>query len=136
VAKFFVSKNTFACSAVFRRLSDKLKKRTPFTIQLLYGSSGYKQDVILGVDAGSKTIGVSALLGERLTENGSRDLLRFSSALSYRNPSTELSERSKKEDLLEKSLMGLLTYLIECSRCMLSLFNSHASLSVNCATRT
>ena len=29
VAKFFVSKNTFACSAVFRRLSDKLKKKGP-----------------------------------------------------------------------------------------------------------
>ncbi|MCP5461163.1 MAG: HNH endonuclease [Thermotogae bacterium] len=38
----------------------KVVKRTPFTIQLLYGSSGYKQDVILGVDAKSKTIGVSA----------------------------------------------------------------------------
>jgi len=37
-----------------------VKKRTPFTIQLLYGSSGYKQTVILGVDAGSKTIGLSA----------------------------------------------------------------------------
>ena len=33
----------------------KVRKRTPFTIQLLYGSSGYKQSVILGVDAGSKT---------------------------------------------------------------------------------
>ncbi|HRR43007.1 MAG TPA: RRXRR domain-containing protein, partial [Mesotoga sp.] len=38
----------------------KVVKRTPFTIQLLYGSSGYKQDVILGVDAGSKTIGLLA----------------------------------------------------------------------------
>ena len=38
----------------------KVKKRTPFTIQLLYGSSGYTQKVILGVDAGSKTIGLSA----------------------------------------------------------------------------
>ena len=37
-----------------------VKKRTPFTIQLRYGSSGYKQPVILGVDAGSKTIGISA----------------------------------------------------------------------------
>ncbi len=35
-------------------------KRTPFTIQLLYGSSGYKQDISLGVDAGSKTVGLSA----------------------------------------------------------------------------
>lgn len=38
----------------------KVKKRTPFTIQLIYGSSGYTQKIILGVDAGSKTIGVSA----------------------------------------------------------------------------
>ena len=38
----------------------KVIKRTPFTIQLIYGSSGYKQPIILGVDAGSKTIGFSA----------------------------------------------------------------------------
>lgn len=38
----------------------KVRKRTPFTIQLLYGSSGYTQKIILGVDAGSKTIGLSA----------------------------------------------------------------------------
>lgn len=38
----------------------KVRHRTPFTIQLLYGSTGYTQEVILGVDAGSKTIGLSA----------------------------------------------------------------------------
>lgn len=38
----------------------KVKHRTPLTIQLLYGSSGYKQPIILGVDAGSKTVGLSA----------------------------------------------------------------------------
>ena len=38
----------------------KVKKRTPFIIQLIYDSSGYTQEVILGVDAGSKTIGMSA----------------------------------------------------------------------------
>ena len=38
----------------------KVVKREPFTIQLLYGSSGYKQDITLGVDAGSKHIGISA----------------------------------------------------------------------------
>lgn len=43
----------------------KVKKRTPFTIQLLYGSSGYTQKVILGVDAGSKTIGMSASTKEK-----------------------------------------------------------------------
>ncbi len=35
-------------------------KRTPFTIKLRFGASNYKQEVILGVDAGSKTIGLSA----------------------------------------------------------------------------
>ena len=35
-------------------------KKTPFTIQLKYGSSGYKQPVSLGVDAGSKHIGIAA----------------------------------------------------------------------------
>lgn len=38
----------------------EITKRTPFTIRLLHGSSGYVQEVILGVDAGSKTIGMSA----------------------------------------------------------------------------
>ena len=38
----------------------KVVKKIPFTIQLLYGSSGYMQDVSLGVDAGSKHIGISA----------------------------------------------------------------------------
>ena len=38
----------------------KVVKRTPVTIKLLYGSTKYTQPVILGVDAGSKTIGVSA----------------------------------------------------------------------------
>ena len=53
------------CRAVKARILLKQKKakvvrREPFTIQLLYGSSGYRQKVILGIDAGSKHIGVSA----------------------------------------------------------------------------
>lgn len=42
----------------------KLVKRTPFTIQLLYGSFGYKQSITLGVDAGSKHIGLSAVTAD------------------------------------------------------------------------
>ena len=38
----------------------KVIKIEPFTIQLLYSSSGYKQEITLGVDTGSKTIGLSA----------------------------------------------------------------------------
>jgi hypothetical protein len=35
-------------------------KRSPFTIQLIYGSSGYKQETILGIDTGFGNIGFSA----------------------------------------------------------------------------
>ncbi len=38
----------------------KVVRMVPFTIQLLYGSSGYTQEVSLGVDAGTQHIGVSA----------------------------------------------------------------------------
>ena len=38
----------------------KVVNRKPFTIQLLYWSTGYKQDISLGVDAGSKFVGLSA----------------------------------------------------------------------------
>jgi hypothetical protein len=37
----------------------KVKTMVPFTIQLLYGSSGYTQEVSLGIDAGTQHIGVS-----------------------------------------------------------------------------
>jgi len=39
----------------------KVIRRKPFIIQLLYGSSGYKQPIILGVDAGYSSIGLSAI---------------------------------------------------------------------------
>ena len=35
-------------------------KQVPFTIRLLHGSSGYKQPISLGMDAGSKRIGIAA----------------------------------------------------------------------------
>ncbi len=38
----------------------KVVRMVPFTVQLLYGSSGYTQPVSLGVDAGTRHIGVSA----------------------------------------------------------------------------
>ena len=58
------------CSARKARLLLKQKKaevvrREPFTIKLLFGSSNYKQDIILGVDCGSKHIGMSATTSER-----------------------------------------------------------------------
>ena len=59
------NKSLMPCSSRKARLLLKQNKaivvnRTPFTIKLLYGSSGYIQPINLGVDAGSKTIGLSA----------------------------------------------------------------------------
>ncbi len=45
---------------LLKQQKAKVFKRTPFTIQLLYGSSGYKQPISLGVDAGTKHVGLSA----------------------------------------------------------------------------
>lgn len=42
----------------------KVVQRTPFTIQLTYDSKEFTQDVSLGVDAGSKTVGLSATTDE------------------------------------------------------------------------
>ena len=39
----------------------KIVRRTPFSIQLIYGSSGYTQPVNLGIDAGYENIGFSAV---------------------------------------------------------------------------
>ena len=39
----------------------KVIRRTPFTIKLIYGSSGYTQPIIAGMDTGSKVVGVCAM---------------------------------------------------------------------------
>ena len=45
---------------LLKQKKAKVIQKEPFVIQFLYGSSGYKQKIILGVDAGSKHIGLSA----------------------------------------------------------------------------
>lgn len=37
----------------------RVKRKFPFTIKLIYGSSGYKQNLTAGMDTGSKNIGIS-----------------------------------------------------------------------------
>jgi 5-methylcytosine-specific restriction endonuclease McrA len=59
----------------------KVVQRTPFTIQLLYGSSGYKQAISLGIDAGSKMIGLSAT---------TEDKVLFEAEVELRNDITKL----------------------------------------------
>ena len=52
----------------------KVVKRCPFTIQLLYKSTCYTQDIVLGVDAGSKVIGLSACTSEKEVYSGEVEL--------------------------------------------------------------
>lgn len=44
----------------------KVVKRCPFTIQLLYNNTDYTQEISLGIDAGSKHIGISATTQNRV----------------------------------------------------------------------
>ena len=61
----------------------KVVQRTPFTIQLLYQTTEFVQQVTLGVDAGSKTVGLSA--------------------------STEQKELYASETILRNDIVGLLS---------------------------
>ena len=51
---------------LLREGKAKVIKRCPFTIQLLYDSTRYTQEINLGIDAGSKHIGVSATIKEKV----------------------------------------------------------------------
>ena len=43
----------------------KVKSRKPFTIQLIYGSSGYNQPIYLGIDKGAKFTGINYVLKDK-----------------------------------------------------------------------
>jgi len=66
---YVISKNNkplMPCSSAKARILLKKGKatvirRTPFTIKLLFGSSGYRQPITLGVDSGYSDIGLSAV---------------------------------------------------------------------------
>ena len=60
---------TSRCGKVRHLLKDgqaKVIKRCPFTIQLLYSLTNYTQDITLGVDSGSKHIGLSATTEDKV----------------------------------------------------------------------
>ncbi len=46
---------------LLREGKAKVLRTTPFTIKLLFGSSGYTQPVIAGIDSGSKVVGCAAI---------------------------------------------------------------------------
>ena len=98
----------------------KVVKKVPFTIQLLYGSSGYTQDVSLGVDAGSKHIGISATTEKEVLFEANVELrndivdnlstrraarrTRRNRKTRYRKPRFNNRKKSKKSDWLAPSI--------------------------------
>ena len=51
---------------LLREGKAKVMRRDPFTIQLRYGSSGYKQPIIGGIDTGSKKLGAAAVTNSQV----------------------------------------------------------------------
>lgn len=62
----------------------RVKTRCPFTIQLMYESTNHTQPITLGVDAGSKCIGLSA------TTDTSKSKELYSAEVELRNDIVEL----------------------------------------------
>ena len=54
------TKNHAKVRVLLKHGKAKVVNKCPFTIQLLYSSTNYTQRVTLGVDSGSKHIGLSA----------------------------------------------------------------------------
>ncbi|MBO3460258.1 RNA-guided endonuclease IscB [Aetokthonos hydrillicola Thurmond2011] len=82
----------------------KIVGRDPFTIQLIYGSSGYKQPISLGIDAGYKHVGFSAITEKEELIGGEVELLdgvseRITEKQKYRRTRrNRLRHRAKRFD--------------------------------------
>jgi len=74
----------------------KVIKRTPFTIKLLFGSSGYTQNITLGVDSGSKVIGLSAVTEKQELYSGEIELRNDIGKLLADRASLRRGRRSRK----------------------------------------
>ena len=108
----------------------KVIKRCPFTIQLLYNSTNYTQPISLGVDAGSKVIGLSAttntkeLFASNITiRNDIVNLLstrrqnrrtRRSHKTRYRQPRFNNRVSSKKQGWLAPSIQNKIETHLTC----------------------
>ena len=74
----------------------KIIERYPFTIQLLYGSTGYTQDTSLGVDTGQRHIGFAVTSQDRVLYQSEVELRQDTHKLLYRRKIYRRSRRSRK----------------------------------------
>lgn len=81
---------------LLKQKKARLVKHIPFTIQLNYDSTEYIQEVTLGVDAGSKVIGLSATIKDRVLFEANVDLRKDVSKLISIRAELRKSRRSRK----------------------------------------
>jgi 5-methylcytosine-specific restriction endonuclease McrA len=74
----------------------KVVCKSPFTIRLLYGSSGYKQEVIAGMDTGSKKIGCAAVSGAKVLYQSEIELRSDVSAKMQQRAMYRRTRRTRK----------------------------------------
>ena len=74
----------------------KVIKRYPFTIQLLYGSYGYKQNVALGVDTGQRHIGFAVTSQDKVFYQSEVELRQDTHKLVYTRKIYRRSRRNRK----------------------------------------
>lgn len=84
----------------------KILKKEPFTIQLIYGSSGYKQKVILGIDTGSKIIGFSATTQSKVLFEANVELRNDITNLLSGRYTIRRARRSRKIRYREKRVLN------------------------------
>ena len=77
----------------------KVVKHCPFTIQLTYDSTTYTQNITLGVDAGSKMIGISASTEEQELYSAEVELRRDIVKLLSTRRQNRRGRRSRKTRL-------------------------------------
>ena len=124
------TRNHAKVRVLLKKGKAKVVKRTPFTIQLLYNSTNYTQPISLGVDAGSKVIGLSAttntkeLFASNITiRNDIVNLLstrrqnrrtRRSHKTRYRQPRFNNRVSSKKQGWLAPSIQNKVETHLTC----------------------
>lgn len=93
---------------LLRDKKAKIIDYKPFTIQLLYGSSGYKQPINLGIDLGAKHIGVAITTDDKVLAKGEIELRQNVSSLletrkSYRKGRRHRKTRYRKPRFLNRT---------------------------------
>lgn len=73
----------------------KVINNTPFTIQLIYGSSGYTQDITLGIDPGYSMIGYNAVSSNKELIAGEVELRKDIKRLLEKRSSYRRTRRSR-----------------------------------------